>query len=458
MATEIVLPQWGMEMQDGTIIKWLKKEGDAVQEGEPIVEIETAKLQTELESTVSGVLARIVAQEGEIVPIRGVLAVIAAPGEAVAETASPASQGTPGAKVVEIPPGPPLQRGGEAVAAPASASDVKAQVVPAARRLAQQSGIDLAQVTGSGPNGRIMIADVEQAIERATGVTTAPVAASEGPKTQVVPAARRLARERGIDLAQVQGTGPGGRVLLQDVEQAVNGRAAPTAQPLAGQTIPIEGIRRTIATRMLESLLTTAQVTVTTETNVTEAMMLRRGLSRQQDQGSISPLHLVIKAAARGLKQHPRLNALEVDGQVQLMDEINIGVAVSLDEGLITPVIRDADTKGLWELATEGRELAEKTREGRAKPQDVTGGTFTITNLGAYEIDAFTPIINPPQVAILGVGRVVEKPVIQDGQLAKGSTMYLSLTFDHRVVDGAPASEYLQTVKRLLEDPWWMVS
>ena len=201
-----------------------------------------------------------------------------------------------------------------------------------------------------------------------------------------------------------------------------------------------------------------AQVTVTTEVNVSEAMTLRQGLSRHQQDGNLSPLHLVIKATARALKEHPRLNALQMEDKVQLVDQINIGVAVSLEEGLITPVIRDADTKSLSQLAQEGRELAAKTRDGTAKPEDVTGGTFTITNLGAFEIDAFTPIINPPQVGILGVGRVVEKPVIIEGQVAKGSMMYLSLTFDHRIVDGAPASEFLQSVKKYLEDPWWMVS
>ena len=175
-------------------------------------------------------------------------------------------------------------------------------------------------------------------------------------------------------------------------------------------------------------------------------------------EGSLSPLHLIIKAAAKALKEHPRLNALQMDEQIQLVEQINIGVAVALDEGLITPVIRDADTKTLSQLANEGRELAGKTREGRAKPEDVTGGTFTITNLGAYDIDAFTPIINPPQVAILGVGRVVEKPIVQEGEVTKGAMMVLSLTFDHRVVDGAPAAEFLQTIKKNLEDPWWMVS
>jgi pyruvate dehydrogenase E2 component (dihydrolipoamide acetyltransferase) len=443
MPSEIVLPQWGMEMQDGVIIKWLKNEGDTVEEGEPLVEIETAKLQTELESTASGTLSYIVAQEGEIVPIRGVLCVIAGPGEEAARpTTAPRSAAS--ANAVEQRP----SAAATAPAAPASAPGL--QVVPAARRLAQEQGVDLASVQGSGPRGRILIADVEQAIRN----RTQPAAPSPGPgaKIQVVPAARRLAQERGVDLCVVQGSGPGGRILVADVEKAQQADVPP-----APQSVAITGIRRTIATRMLQSLQTMAQVTLTTEADLREGETLRRGLSRHRAEGGISPLHLVIKAAARALKEHPRMNALQTEDRVELMAEVNIGVAVALAEGLITPVIRNADAKSLSELATEGRELAAKTRGGTARPEDVTGGTFTITNLGAQEIDAFTPIINPPQVGILGVGRVVEKPIVAQGQVVVGSMMYLSLTFDHRVVDGAPAADFLQSVKRLLEDPWWMV-
>ena len=451
MASEIVLPQWGMEMQDGVIVRWLKNEGDSVQEGEPLVEIETAKMQTELESTVSGVLDRIVAQEGDIVPIRGVLCVIADPGE-----------------VTERPAAAPSA----ATATPVAARSVTATgttglqvpVVPAARRLARDNNVDLGQVGGSGPQGRILLQDVENAIRARTET---PAGAPDG-RVPVVPAARRLAREHGIDLARVPGSGPQGRILIEDVEKAVAQAADgirdseeparyETAPAPDGQTLKLTGIRGIIATRMLQSLQTMAQVTLTTEADVTEATLLRRGVSRNQSEGSISPLHLVIKATAEGLKRHPRMNALQSEDQVQLMDEINIGVAVALDEGLVTPVIRGAGSKSLAQLSAEGRDLATRTRDGGIRPDEISGGTFTITNLGANDIDGFTPIINPPQVGILGVGRVVEKPVIRDGQITKGSTMYLSLTFDHRVVDGAPAAEFLQTVKGLLEDPWWMV-
>ena len=450
MASEVVLPQWGMEMQDGVIVRWLKQEGDAVQEGEPLVEIETSKMQTELESTVSGVLDRIVAQEGEIVPIRGVLCIIADPGEVTERPVAAASA-------------PPATVGaGVSAAAPTAiaggAPGLRAPVVPAARRLARDNNVDLAQVRGSGPQGRILLQDVENAVR---AKTEAPVETEAGGRVPVVPAARRLAREHGIDLALVKGSGPQGRVLIEDVEAFIDAQSQPEAGPDAATgdgVIPLRGIRGAIATRMLQSLQTMAQVTLTTEADVTDAMTLRRGLSQHQSGGSISPLHLVIKATAEGLKQHPRMNAIQAEDHVRLMDEINIGVAVALDEGLVTPVVRDAGAKSLGQLSVEGRDLAARTREGGIRPEEISGGTFTVTNLGPNDIDGFTPIINPPQVGILGVGRVVEKPVIRDGQITKGSTMYLSLTFDHRVVDGAPAAEFLQTVKRLLEDPWWMVS
>ena len=389
MAAEIVLPQWGMEMQDGTIVRWLKKEGDPVQEGEPLVEIETAKLETEMESTASGVVSHILVPEGATVPIRTVLAIIVAPGEEVPRP----PDATPAAPAPATPTSPPPS---SLEAPPQPRSRAAAQVVPAARRLAQQNGIDLSQVLGTGPGGRVLIEDVERAIE-----------------------------------AQV---------------------STPT------QVIPIKGMRQTIATRMLNSLLSTAQVTLTTEADVTDAMRLREGLARQWPDGGLTPLALVVKATARALKEHPRMNAIQNENEVELMAEINVGVAVALDEGLIVPTIRGADGKSLAEISREARDLANRARESVASYDEVTGGTFTITNLGAYDIDAFTPIINPPQVGILGVGRAVEKPAVHGGEITRRSMMFLSLTFDHRAIDGAPAAQFLRAVKGHLEDPWWMVA
>ena len=442
MAEEIVLPQWGMEMQDATIVKWLKQEGDAVQAGDPLVEVETAKIETEMESTASGVLAHILVPEGATVAIRTVLAIVAAPGEQVPRP-SAASAATSD---------PTTARTTQPAMAVSPASQGAPQVVPAARRLAQEGSIDLSQVQGTGPGGRILLEDVQRALDARSAIPLPPAAAS----VQVTPVARRMAQQHGINLSQVHGSGPRGRILVEDVEKVIAAQAQPARQ--AAQVMRIGGIRQTIATRMLQSLQTMAQVTLTTEVDVTDAMKLREGLARHWHDAGLSPLHVVLKATARALKEHPRMNAIEREHEIELVQDINVGVAVSLPEGLIVPTIRQADEKPLVQIARETRELANKAREGQASYDEVTGGTFTITNLGPYGIDAFTPIINAPQVGILGIGRIVEKPVVYQGEIAKRSMMFLSLTFDHRVIDGAPAAEFLHTVTAHLEDPWWMVA
>src|SRR5919108_2538346 len=317
MAEEIVLPQWGMEMQDATIVKWLKQEGDPLQEGEPLVEIETAKIETEMESTASGVLAHILVPEGATVPIRTVLAIVAAPGEQVPQPPSAAPAVTPAQTAARMT---------RPAAAVSPAHHGTPQVVPAARRLAQERGIDLSQVQGTGPGGRVLLADVQRALDARTATPQAPAAAS----VQVTPVARRLAQQHGIDLGQVHGTGPRGRILVEDVERALATQAQPAGQP--AQVVPIRGIRQTIATRMVQSLQAMAQVTLTTEVDVTDAMQLREGLARHWSGGGLSPLHLVIKATARALKEHPRMNAIQKDNEIELMPEINVGVAVSLQE------------------------------------------------------------------------------------------------------------------------------
>src|SRR5262245_60045040 len=439
MAQEIVLPQWGMYMQDATIVRWLKQEGDTVQEGEPLVELETAKIATELESTASGVVAHILVPEGAIVPIRTVLAIVTAPGEQVPRPAGAALSGM--AASAPATPAPPRRDG-----------QVAPQVVPAARRLAQERGLDLAQVQGTGPGGRILLDDVHQALAARTAAPPAPAEVA----VQVTPAARHLARQHEIDLRTVPGSGPRGRIVVEDVQKVLAAPGQPAAP--AASVVPMRGMRHTIATRMLQSQQSMAQVTLTTEVDVTDAMTIRAGLARQWSESSLSPLHLVIKATARALKEHPRMNAIQKEHEVELVPEVHIGMAVSLDEGLLVPTIRRADTKHLEEIARESHDLANKARAGQASYEEVTGGTFTITNLGPYGIDAFTPIINPPQVGILGVGRVVEKPAVYQGAITKRSMLFLSLTFDHRVIDGAPAAAFLHTLTGYLEDPWWMVT
>jgi pyruvate dehydrogenase E2 component (dihydrolipoamide acetyltransferase) len=290
------------------------------------------------------------------------------------------------------------------------------------------------------------------------------------------PLARRMAEEAGIDLSRVEATGPGGRILQEDVERAI---AARREAPLAvaapsGRTIPFKGVRRTIAQRMHESLQTMAQLTITMEVDVTEAGRVCRELSAREQASlpagqagpgrgvTVTYTHAIVKAAALALAEHPRLNATLEGDVIRLPDEVNVGVAVALDEGLIVPVVRDADHKPLRQIAIEARELSEKARQSTLSVDEVTAGTFTVTTLGMYDVDIFTPIVNPPQCAILGVGRVKEVPAFVAGgegdRVVPRSVVNLSLSFDHRVVDGAPAAEFLRRVKYYLEQPELLVA
>ncbi len=389
MPTDVILPQWGMNMQEGTLVKWLKREGDPVAQGEPLVEVETAKLNSELESPSAGVVAHILATEGSTVPVGSVVAVIAAPGEQVARPA-PAAPSTP---------------------------------------------------TSAAPS--------------AVAPTTPLHPAAAGAPSQVVPAARRLAQQHSVDLAIVQGTGPGGRIIEADVQRALDAHA----RPASGVT-PLTGVRKAIAERMLQSIQTMAQVTLTTEADVTDMVALRKELLGLWRPHRLRPMDqdLVVKAVARALADHPSVNAVLDNQGLRQMEDVNVGIALALSEGLIVGVVHNANNKTLLAIAQEVRELAAKAQDSKFSPEDVTGGSFTVTSLASYDIDAFTPIINPPEVAILGVGRVVEKPAIHNGEIASRSMMFLSLTFDHRALDGAPAAQFLQTVKRYLEEPRWMTA
>lgn len=295
-----------------------------------------------------------------------------------------------------------------------------------------------------------VIETAEEAVEPEPRAAPEPPARppTEREFVPAAPAARRLAREHGIDLAAVEGTGRGGRITREDVQRVIDAREAP-----AVETIPIRGMRKTIAQRMHRSLQDMAQVTLVTEADVTELVVQREALKPQHP---ISYTDLILKAAALGLKEHPRLNATASEDQFQVQRAINVGVAVALEDGLQVPVVRDVDQKTLPEIARATAALAEKARAGQLAAEDMADATFTVTNLGGYDVDAFTPIINPPQVAILGVGRIIEKPAIHKGEIAKRAMMALSLTFDHRIVDGAPAAAFLKAVKGRLENPSWV--
>jgi pyruvate dehydrogenase E2 component (dihydrolipoamide acetyltransferase) len=393
MATEIRLPQFSMGMTEGTVAHWVKKVGETVNKDEPVVEIETSKVTTEVTSENSGVILKILVAEGETVPVRTVLCLVGSANELVADGVAAKSAAPPaGNNQAEMKePSNPVS-----TSAPGSTQpEVAVQVTPVARRLAKDHGLDLGKIKGSGPSGRITEKDVEAAIAAATN--------------------------------------------------SPDNRPAGTAQ-----LIPLTGMRGTIAQRMHQSLQTTAQLTLITEADVTELKDLREKLNQEYD---LTYTDLLLKAVARALPEHPRLNGWVLEGGLQVSPEINLGMAVALADGLIVPVVHNTEHKSLKEIAGETRQLAQKAREGKLQPGEVSGGTFTITNLGMYGIDAFTPIINLPEVAILGVGRMVEKPIRGSQGILWRQMLTLSLTFDHRAVDGAPAAAFLQAITRQLEAP-----
>lgn len=462
MAAKYGMPSLGHTMEKGKIIEWLKQEGESLSKGEPMVVIETDKVVTEVEAPADGVLLRIVVPPDEERPIGATIALLGAPGESL----SPADiEQLLGAEAVAAA----VSAAPVAVAAPAAAGE-RLRISPVARKLAAERGIDPAAIQGSGPGGRITKEDVVQAVEAAASAPVPSGAAqmADG-RLKISPIARKLAEEYGVDPAAVNGTGPGGRITKDDVLQVVQGaRAAPAASvpatvaPAAAaasgvaQTIPLSGIRGRVAERMFESWNTIPRVTEVMQVDMSATVAFREAMLGQWEQQygfRVSLNDMITKAVAVALGRHPRLNATLVDREVHVHDQINIGVAVNLDEGLIVPVVRNADQKDLGQIGRESRALAEKARAGRLQLDDLSDGTFTITNLGTTGIDLFTPIINPPQVAILGVGMIQRRPVVVGDALAIRPSAYLCLVFDHRALDGVPAASFLQELQQLLTKP-----
>jgi pyruvate dehydrogenase E2 component (dihydrolipoamide acetyltransferase) len=436
VAVNVTMPKWGLTMKQGKISKWFKKEGDPVQKGEALFEVETEKITNKVEAVASGILFQIVVPIGSVVPVGTILAVIAEPGEQPERI-----EGTQMGEVVE----------GEAPAAgavaPAEPEKPKKETfvlaTPAARRLAKELGVDLTAVEGTGPGGRVTEADVTRYHK-------------EGPPPpRITPLADEMARQAGIDIRTIAGTGEGGKITKDDVARAIQAKGQ-VKEAEAVRVIPFAGMRRAVADNMYASLQGTAQLTAFTEVDVTEMVRFRdqvREEYRNDENVRISFNDIIILATSRVLKRFPIMNSTLVGDEILLHPTVNMGLAVALDEGLIVPVLQDADRKGLVQIAREVRELAQKARQGSLTVDEVTGGTFTITNVSMFEVDGFTPILKPPETGILGVGRVKQKPAVHNGEICIRSLMFLSLTFDHRVVDGAPANDFLQTVARYLQNP-----
>lgn len=445
MAVELKMLQMDQTMTKGKIGKWLVKEGDTVTEGQPLLEIETDKVVHEQESPTDGIIAQILAEEGTNVPVNAILAVIGAPGEEVTR--------------IEADTAPEQQMQAKPEQPKPSPTGDAPKASPAARQLAEKLAIDLTEVKPSGPGGRILESDVQRYID-----LRGPAPSAETTRLKASPLARRLAKEHGVDLTLIAGSGPDGRIVRDDVLQVASTiPEVPTVEtPAIQQTaevIAMDGIRGIIAERMTLSLQTNASVTLHTEVDATAFVELRGMLNDklQAREVSLTYTDLLVKVVANALREHPRLNATLTDEGIHLLPEINIGVAVALEDGLVVPVVRSADKVRLSEISGQVKDFAERARDNQLTPGELQGGTFTITNLGNFGIDAFTPIINPPESAILGVGRILKKPVVHKDEVVVRSMLTLSLTFDHRIVDGAPAAQFLQTVSGYIQDPYLLL-
>ena len=443
MPSEIYLVKVGMTMTEGVVDEWYVDDGATFSPGALLYRLETEKVNLDVEAETEGTVRHLV-RAGQTLEPGDVVGFIYAPGEDIPENlptpAARAPGDTPGVEPGKTPPAPPAPAAGER--RPAS---------PAARKRAGELGIDLAAVNGTGPRGRITREDVEQA---AAAPPAAPPAA-DAARRPASPAARKLATELGVDLASVPGTGPRGRITRDDVEQAAQ-RPAPSAPAPAASGERLRGMRKTIAERMHASLANSAQLTLDMEVEMDDAVKLRTQLVAEWEAEGVRPGYtdLVMLAAARALPRHPRMNSALVDDAIVGSEAVHMGMAVALDEGLVVPVVHDAAGKDLKTIAQESSVLAERARAGALTLDDVQGGTFTVTSLGMYGVDGFTPILNAPQTGILGVGRIYEGVSWEGDTPVRRQRMRLSLTWDHRVIDGAPAAQFLATVREYLEAPY----
>jgi pyruvate dehydrogenase E2 component (dihydrolipoamide acetyltransferase) len=418
MPAAVLMPALELAQETGKVLRWLRRAGDTVAKGEPIVEIETDKVTVELEAPAAGVLREVTAHEGDVVPVGRAIAQIFAPGETGAAEPAVAS----------------VRRTGDSSAPPVPPA-IKAS--PLARKLAEQHGIDLARVVTA--SGRIEKADVLAHVGREKGVAAARLAPAS-------PKARRLAAELGVDLSVVRGSGPGGAVLAADVPA---GRRAPAA---AAAAAGVGTVWRIMAERMTQSWTTAPHFYLVREVGVGRLATWRERAGGQTG-ARITYTDLLVRLVAAALRQHPRVNVSWRDGPLVQHQEINVGLAVAIEDGLVVPVLHRADTLTLAEIATGREDLVTRAQAGKLRPADIQGGTFTVSNLGMYGVDAFNAIVNPPQAAILAVGRITDRVVPVNGQPTVQPTMVLTLSCDHRALDGARAARFLGTLADLIEEP-----
>jgi pyruvate dehydrogenase E2 component (dihydrolipoamide acetyltransferase) len=448
MATKVTMEALSPTMEEGRLVKWNKNEGDPVATGDVLAEVETDKAVMELVARGDGVLRKRLANEGDASPVGTLLAVIGSPDEnidsIVGGAAAPAAASAAPAKATSVPQAPaqsqgeastpPQQKGAAQGAAPPSAPQPPAPPRPSAPPAAP-------------------------AAPRGNGAAR-PGTPSAGGRQRTSPLARRLATEKGIQLGGIQGSGPGGRIVKRDIENAKAtggaGRSA-AADRLATEgdfkDVPLTQIRKTIARRLAESNGPIPTFFLTAEFDATRAAELRNQLTEMGDQYKVSFNDIVIKAVALALAEHPEVNAHWLNDKIRQFNRVHVAMAVAVEDGLITPVLFDADRLSLWEISGKARDLAKRARERKLMPEEYTGATFTVSNLGMFGIDQFTAIINPPEAGILAIGGVEEKPVVIDGQLEVRQRMRVTMSCDHRAVDGATGAKFLQTVRRYIENP-----
>jgi pyruvate dehydrogenase E2 component (dihydrolipoamide acetyltransferase) len=416
MSSQVTLPRLGQGMESGTIVRWLKSEGDKVEKGDPLYELDTEKVTQEVEAEAGGVLLKILAQEGEEIEVGKAIAVIGEQGEDVpAEASEPKAEAEEPTEVTEEEPAE------EGDPAPEREDE---------RERGREEGAE----DPSEPEQRV-----------------------NGGRVKASPLARRIANERGIDLAQLRGTGPEGRIVAEDVERAQvapakAGAAAPVATEI--ETVKLNQMRKTIARRMTEAWQAPA-FQIAMSADMTASIRLREALLERVEEGGVRPTYsdILTKFVALALMRHRDMNAHFGGDEVLLFPTANIGIAVAIPHGLVVPVIQSCEAKTIQEIAVARADIVERTRGGKLKAEDLENGTFTISNLGMYGVERFTAVLNPPQAGILAVGAIEEQAIVEDGELEIQPRMDLTLTVDHRSVDGATAAEFLRTVKSFLEEP-----
>jgi pyruvate dehydrogenase E2 component (dihydrolipoamide acetyltransferase) len=447
MAEEFFIPKLGQTVEEVTLVNWLVEDGAKVSQGQPVMEVETDKAVFPVEANARGTIHIGPYKVGDVLPVLTVVAIIGKP-----EDKFEIIGGEPGSPVPEIAL-PALPAAGPSVPSAAPAENEKLFASPRARKLAAEKSVDLAAVPPTGYDGlRVAERDVLAFLAQLPKVT---------------PLAQRMAADVGVDLRAIAGTGPGGRIVKEDIARAsqspiqIPQSAILNPQSEILERIPLKGVRAIIAERLAASVHTTARVTLVTEADASEFVAARARIKEKvEPDWGFAPGYndMLARIVCAALRRFPYMNARLAPDAIEILGHIHMGMAVDTERGLLVPVIRDADQKSLRQFGSEFRQLVERARNSRSLPDDLTGGTFTITNLGMYDVDAFTPVINLPQAAILGVGRIAPKVVPWHGEPAIRQMWTLSLVFDHRITDGAPAARFLQYIKQLIEEPYLLLA